>query len=262
MGETLETIRTEIAGKVLTITLNRPKQMNAISKKMISELKETLSAAQEDPEVWAIILTGNEKVFSAGIDIGEIKEFAGPFAAFAASRRFQDLMVQIENLPKPVIAAVNGMALGGGFELMISCDLRVAALDARLGTPEVGLGTIPAGGGTTRLPRMLPFCKAMELLLLGEPVSGSEAAQLGIVNKAVANTDVLATAQALAERITEKSPLAVSRIKEIARSSVEVDMLSTLRIEAQSLAILSTSEDYKEGTNAFFARREPEFKGK
>lgn len=245
----------------LIITLNRPAQMNALDMASLDELSQVLREAQGNAEVRNLIIAGGEKFFCVGADISEVNKINSAFAGYRFSKNFQRCFAQIEELDKIAIAAVRGYALGGGLELMLACDFRIVADDAQLGVPEVNLGALPGGGGTAKLPRLIGSLQAKELLLLGEPISGQVAAQLGMVNKAVPATEVLSEAKALARKLAQRSPLALQVIKSAVRESMNVDLNSALEFEARGLGFLATSEDFKEGTAAFLQKRRPTFKG-
>lgn len=252
----------EQADGVLTITLNRPKQMNAINQALIDELSQVLREASTDSEVVCVVVAGSEKFFCAGADITEVNKTKTAFQGYAFSKKFQRCFAQIEQFNKPVIAAVRGFALGGGFELMLACDFRIAAEDAKLGVPEVNIGALPAGGGTVKLPRLIGSLKAMELLLMGDTINGKKAVELGIVNQAVPAADVLTAANQLAVKLSSKPPLVLQAIKQIVHNSATIDLEAALDLESQGLAMLASTEDFQEGTLAFLEKRKPQWKGR
>lgn len=247
---------------VLTITINRPAQMNALDRASLDELVQALREADRDEAVKVIIITGSEKFFCTGADISGVAKVNSAFAGYEFSKGYQNCFATVEEVGKPVIAAVRGYALGGGLELLLACDLRIVAEDARLGVPEVKLGALPAGGGTARLPRLLGAHRAKELMFFGDPISGREAVQMGIANKAVPAAEVLTEAKAWAQKLAQRAPLAVRVIKHVVQDSLNVDLSSALDIEAQGFALLTTSEDFKEATAAFLQKRPAVFKGK
>jgi enoyl-CoA hydratase/carnithine racemase len=258
---TFETIKYTKNGKVAEITLNRPKQMNAINQLMIDELGKVLQEASRDNEVTCLLVKGNEKFFCAGADISEVNKNKTCFDGYHFSGKFQQCFAMIEQFKKPVIVAIEGIAMGGGFELMLACDFRVVADEAKLGVPEVNIGALPAGGGTVKLPRMIGSLRATELLLLGETITGKQAAALGIVNVSVPQAEVIKVAENIANKLAGKPPLVVQAIKGIVRKSADMDLVGALDLEAKGLAMLVGTEDFIEGTSAFLEKRKPVWKG-
>ncbi len=189
---------------VLTITINRPAQMNAMDLNATAELVQALQEADRDDGVRVIIITGSEKFFCTGADISGAAKVSSAAEGYQFAKNYQNSFAQVEEVGKPVIAAVRGYALGGGMELALACDLRIVAENARLGVPEIKLGALPGGGGTARLPRLIGPHRAMELLFLGDPISGTEAVRLGLANRAVPAAEVLNEAKALAQETTEQ----------------------------------------------------------
>ena len=247
-------------GRIATFTINRPEAFNALNIQALQELHETMVDFRDDPELWVGIVTGaGNKAFCAGADIKEtlpfLKEHKDTWAQPTTIMRWLDLW-------KPLIAAVNGLALGGGLELVLACDIRIASEKARFGTPEVTLGLIPGWGGTQRLPRMLPWCQAAEILLMGRPIDAEEAYRIGLVNKVVPPEQVMPTAKEWAEVICRAAPLAVRAAKEamIRGSSMTLD--DGLRLENSLNSYLASTADFAEGTTAFTEKRKPEFKAK
>ena len=246
-------------GKIAIFTINRPEAYNAIDVSTNQELRDALVDFRDDPELWVGIVTGvGRKAFCTGMDLKEAVPYirAGkglPWTVFPSPMRQMDLY-------KPLIAAINGMALGGGMEIVQICDLRIAAETARFGQPEVKLGLVPGLGGTQRLPRMLPWCKAAEILLMGRPIDAQEAYRIGLVNKIVPPDEVMTVAKEWAEALCEVGPLAVRAIKEAMVRSTGMSLEEGLKLE-NSLSVYSTgTDDFAEGTAAFFARRKPDFK--
>lgn len=259
---TFETIKYTKNGKVAELTLNRPKQMNAINQLMIDELGKALQEASRDNEVTCLLVKGNEKFFCAGADISEVNENKTCFDGYHFSGKFQQCFAMFEQFKKPVIAAIEGIAMGGGFELILACDFRVVADEAKLGVPEVNIGALPAGGGTVKLPRLLGSLRATELLLLGEPITGKMAAALGIVNISVPQAEVVKAAENIANKLAGKPPLVLQAIKGIVHKSADTDLVGGLDLEAKGLAMLVGTEDFKEGTSAFLEKRKPVWKGR
>jgi len=244
------------------VTINRPDKLNALNRKMMEELSECFQDIEKDDEVRAVILTGaGEKAFVGGADINELAVLT-PVEGKEMSVRGQKILDMIEHLGKPVIAAINGYALGGGCELALACTLRVASENARLGQPEVKLGLMPGYGGTQRLPRLVGKGRALEILLSGEPISASEAYRIGLVNQVVAAPDLMATAEKLAQKIMANAPLAVKFALEAVDHGLEMPEAEGQFLEATLFALCCTTADMKEGTRAFLEKRPARFVGK
>lgn len=256
-----ETLETELAEGILMITIDRPSRMNALNQVALDEIHDVVDKAEKSQEVKCVIITGNEKFFSAGADITEVNKIDSSFSGYAFSKKYQECFGRFEKLSKPVVAAVRGYALGGGCEMMMSCDFMIAAEDAKIGLSEVNIGAIPAGGGSVKLPRLINPLKAKEILYSGKAISGKEAAELGLVNKAVPAEQVLPEAYALAKELAQKPPLVLKTLKELVDLATK-DIESLLQHEAKGLGLLAASEDFKEGTGAFLEKRPPVFRGK
>lgn len=247
---------------VAILTINRPAAMNALSNALVEEFDQAFTLAEQDKEIRALIITGaGEKTFMAGADISELAE-RDFILGRQQTRRRQEVFNRIAEMRIPVIAAINGFALGAGFELALACTLRVACEEARLGAPEVNLGIIPGDGATQRLPRLVGFGRAMEMVLTGEFVDAAEAYRIGLVNKVVPRNELLAAAQKLAAKITAKAPLAVQCAKEAVNRSLEVGLYEGLAHESYLHAYTCATEDKKEGVAAFLEKRKPNFQGK
>jgi enoyl-CoA hydratase/carnithine racemase len=252
----------EKCGAIATITVNRPKVLNALSKSTLDEIGAAVQQAGEDPEVRGVILTGNgDKAFVAGADI---KEFAGVTApqAEAFTRAGQAVLNQIESLGKPVIAAVNGLALGGGCELAMACTLRIAATHAAFGQPEVRLGLTPGFGGTQRLPRLVGKGRALQLILSAEPIDANHALQIGLVNEVVEPGELLSRAGQILTTIAGNAPLAVRYAIEAVNRGMEASQSDGLALEGSYFAVCCASVDMQEGVAAFLERRKPVFQGR
>jgi enoyl-CoA hydratase len=260
------TILFEVRKQIAFVTFNRPESMNAINRQMARELVQACAQIEDDSAIRIAIFSGaGERAFSAGMDL---KERAGTEFS-PIERRNQKLSQTIHTqsraiaaMTKPTIAAIRGYCVGGGLEMALACDMRVAAEDAKLGLAEVRRGLIPGAGGTQRLPRVVGVAKALEICLTGDNVSGSEALRLGLANVAVPAADVLKAAEDLASRILKGAPMSVAFIKEAIKKGVELSLEEGLRLEADLSAMLATTEDSKEGPRAFAEKRAPVWKGK
>ena len=244
------------------LTLNRPEVLNARNRRMREELIDAVTAIRADPEVRVVILTGaGERSFSAGRDLKEAaQEKVGVVAARQAKMEISDTEM-IARLNKPVIAAINGFALGGGCELALACDIRVAVEGAKVGLPEVSRGMIPGSGGTQRLSRVVGLGKALELILTGSVIDAEEACRIGLVNKVVPRDGLMAAAEEYAQAIATKAPVAVVLAKEAVREGYEMSLDDGLRLETDLSALLRTTEDIKEGARAFVEKRPPQWRG-
>lgn len=258
-----ETVLYEPIGRVVKITMNRPEKMNAINGMLAKELAAAFEAFEKDPELWVAVLTGaGERSFSAG---GDLKAMASGEMDMSGSGGGGMLGLFQNFITKPVIAAVNGFALGGGTELAMSCDLIVASEKANLGLPEVKRGIIAGGGGVLRLQRHMPLKVAMYYIMTGEPMTAEEACRWGLVNKVVPHDQVVSAAIAMAEKICESAPLSVRISKEIAYRSLDVSLTfppTAWEINSQFMGKLMQSEDAKEGPRAFAEKRMPVWKGR
>ncbi|NLC11668.1 MAG: crotonase [Firmicutes bacterium] len=244
------------------ITINRPKVMNALSNALVEEFDKAFDMIENDSEIRALIITGaGDKAFMAGADIKELEQ-RDFILGREQTRRRQQVFNRLMEMNIPSIAAVNGFALGGGLELAIACTLRVAAEGARFGSPEVNLGIIPGDGATQRLPRMIGFGRAMEMILTGSMIDAQEAYRIGLVNKVVPAEELMDAAKKLAGKIVQKSPLAIQYAKEAVNRSLEVGLYEGLAHESYLHALACATEDKKEGVAAFLEKRKPNFQGK
>ena len=243
------------------ITINRPTKLNALNDETINELFDILGKIKPDENIWCVIITGSGKAFVAGADVGELAELTS-HTAEEKMLKGQDLFNRIEYLGKPVIAAINGFALGGGCEMAIACTIRIASEDAKIGQPEVNLGIMPGYGGTQRLARLIGRGKAMEILLTGEAISAQEAYRIGLVNAIYPKDQIVNAAMELAKKITSKSPLSTKAIIEVVNNGLETPFGEALKLEAKLFRILITTEDAQEGLRAFLEKRPPKFRGK
>ena len=261
---TLETLLLSITDGVATLTLNRPDAMNAINQRLKDELAHTLERVESDDEIRVLVITGaGEKAFCAGADL---KERAGsdpsPAEFYFRHKATQQLFSRLEALSKPVIAAINGVAFGGGAEIALCADIRLMADTASIGLTEVNLGVIPAGGGTQRLPRLVGASRAKELVFTGTRLKAEPALALGLVNRVVAAAALADAARELAALIASKPPLAVRFAKEAINQGLQTDTSTALAFELYAAAILFDTEDRKEGMRAFVEKRAPVFKGR
>ncbi|HUR83113.1 MAG TPA: enoyl-CoA hydratase-related protein [Thermoanaerobaculia bacterium] len=257
----MDNVRTENKDGVLIITVDRPKVLNALNAQTIEELRVAFRDAREDDSVKCIVLTGGgEKAFVAGADIGELAKMT-PITGKETAERGQRVFRNIERFPKPVIAAINGFALGGGCELALACHIRIASEKAQLGLPEVTLGIIPGYGGTQRMARLLGKGKALELILIGDRIKADEAERIGLVNKVVPAEELMDAAETMARTIATRGPLAVRAAIEAVMSGSEMPFDEGQTLEATLFGLLASTEDMKEGMGAFLEKRAANFKG-
>jgi enoyl-CoA hydratase len=252
------TVLLDRRGGTVVLTLNRPEKLNALSAQVFVSLRETLDQLAEDESISALILTGAGAAFCAGTDIAELDQW-NPDKGAALSRRGQELCNQVESFPAPVIAAVNGIAAGGGCELMLGCHLRIASVEARFSLPEIKLGLMPPYGGTQRLERDIGVARAREMMLTGKWISATEAEAIGLVNRVVASADVLNEALSLASHIEKLSASAIRACLKAVTVGVELPFEEGLLLERELFAELFAGDDAREGTRAFLEKREPVF---
>jgi enoyl-CoA hydratase len=257
-----ENVLVEQDGAVLVVTINRPKVLNALDARTLAELDDVFGDAARRDEIRVVMLTGaGEKSFVAGADINELS-VQTPVGGREHARRGQALFNRIEHLGKPVIAVVNGFALGGGCELAMACTLRLASSSARFGQPEINLGLLPGYAGSQRLPRLVGRGRALELLLTGMQISAEEALRIGLVNRVVPAAELVTEARTLAQAIAAKAPIAVRYILEAVAGGLEMSLADAQDYEATLFGLVSTTDDMREGTKAFLEKRKPEFKGR
>jgi enoyl-CoA hydratase len=256
-----ECITFEVKNEIGYITVNRPKVMNALNRKTIDELNIAFLAAKENGAVRGVILTGaGEKAFIAGADIAELSAIGGDEAG-EFTEKGQKLLSYIETLGKPVIAAINGFALGGGCETAMACTIRIAAENAKFGQPEVKLGIIPGYGGTQRLPRLIGKGRALQLILTGDLIDAHEGHRIGLVNEVVPMSDLISRCEAILRQICANAPIAISYSIDAVNKGVDTDLTSGLKLEAEYFALAASTEDKREGTSAFIQKRVPQFQG-
>jgi len=257
-----ETVLYEVAEHVATVTLNRPDVRNAMNTAMREELLRCFAALATDDDVRVVVVTGaGERAFSAGADIREFVEPQAP-VQLREQRRRLDFRQVMDRCPQPIIAAIRGVALGGGLELALACDIRIAADDALLGLTEISLAIIPGGGGTQRLPRLIGRGKALEMILTGARIGAAEALRLGLVERVVPVGDILTAAFALARELASKSPIALRYAKEAVVKGLQLPLADGIRLENDLATLLRTTEDRVEGARAFLEKRKPNWKGR
>ena len=257
-----QTLKLEFYNKTAIVIINRPDKLNALNSNVMAELNDCFVELEKNKEVYVIILTGSgEKAFVAGADISELNNL-NMITAKEYADKGQAVLNFIENMNKPVIAAVNGFALGGGCELALSCHIRLASENAKFGQPEVNLGLIPGYGGTQRLTRLINSGRAMELILTGDIIDADEALRIGLVNKVYPLIDLLNKAKELADKIASKSQYAVKQALKAVTICKEVSGTEGLKFEASLFSLCCGTDDFKEGTSAFLEKRKPAFKNK
>lgn len=255
------TIILEKKGGIGYLTLNRPEVFNAISQELIDEMRDALARVDADEEIRVLIITGAGKGFQAGADIRELSVMR-PMDILRWNEGIVRNNAAVEDLRQPVIAAINGVAMGGGLELAISCQFRIIEEGVKLGLPEVKLGIIPGTGGTQRLPRLIGKTKAYELLLLGEPIDAQEAYRIGLVNRVVPKGQAVAAAEELAGRIMANAPIAVELCKDAVEIGMDLPLEQAVQYSQKNCITCFSTEDMKEGTTAFLEKRKANFKGK
>ena len=256
------TLLVNIKDRIAVVTINRPDKLNALNAQCKSELKDLFINLKTNPEVDVVILTGaGEKAFVAGTDIGELTTLDAKTGKEFSAGGIEILGI-IQHLGKPVIAAVNGYALGGGCELAMACHIRIASENAKFGQPEVNLGTFPGYGGTQRLPRLVGYGRAVEMILASNQIDANEAYRTGLVNKVVQQSELLSTAETLARTIISKGQPAVRLALKAINATLEKSLSDGLKYEAELWGECCDTEDFKEGTKAFIEKRKPAFKGK
>jgi enoyl-CoA hydratase len=256
-----ELVLVETSDRIRTLTINRPDKLNALNSDVMAALERALDDARGDPAAGVVIITGSgEKSFIAGADIGELSKLT-PVEGRAHARRGQAVLAKIESLGKPVIAAVNGYALGGGCELALACTIRIASENARFGQPEVKLGILPGYGGSQRLPRIVGKGRAMQLCLTAEQIDAAEAYRIGLVNRVVPAGQALAAAREMAAAILANGPIACTFVLDAIHRGLEMPLEEGLFLEATLFGLCAATSDMKEGMTAFLEKRKPSFSG-
>jgi enoyl-CoA hydratase len=256
-----ETLTLDVADRIATITVNRPDKLNALNGTVIAELGQAIDEARGREDVAGVILTGAGRAFVAGADISEIATNS-PVQAKRLARRGQEVFGRFETSPKPVIAAVNGFALGGGCELAMACHLRLASEHAKFGQPEVKLGLVPGYGGTQRLPRLVGKGRALQLLLTGDMIDAQEAYRIGLVNAVVPSAELLDRARAMLGQMLANAPVALALCIEAVNAGYDLSLDDALLHESTAFGLSAATEDMHEGTRAFLEKRAPRFAGK
>lgn len=262
MSKAYETLKVDREQNTLWLTLNRPHRLNSFNDVLLEELADALDTAEKDTSVRCVVITGDgDRAFSAGADVTMFPK-ATPVKAEEFSRAGQKVFGKIEEMSKPVIAAINGFALGGGLELALACDFRIAAEHAELGSPEIALGLIPGWGGTQRIVRLVGLPRAKEIVMLGNRLKADEALKLGLVNRVVHFEKLREEAQMIAQKLSDGPPVAMKYAKNALNYGTQVPLETGLRLESGLMGLTFSTDDLKEGLEAFMAKRKAEFKGK
>lgn len=257
-----ETLLYDTRDQIAYVTLNRPERLNAINPRMRIELNEIVGTVLRDPDIRGLVLTGMGRAFSAGADLKEGRSQEQSIVESLQDREETDVRWRLWQLYKPTIAAINGFALGGGLELALCCDFRIAARSAEFGMPEINLGSIPGGGSTQRLPRIIGSSKSMHLIMTGRRIRADEALSIGLVDQMVGDDALLQVTEGFAKELAAKPPVALRYAKEAIRKAWELPLKDGLRLEAHFNALLRTTEDRQEGARAFREKRTPRFVGR
>jgi len=261
MGDMFETLKYEVKDGIAYVTINRPKSLNALSKEVLDELQAAFTMVNNDPEVKVAILTGEGRAFVAGADISQMVELTG-IAGQEMMKQGAKVMNYIENIDKPVIAAVNGFALGGGCELAMACDIRIASENAKFGQPEVNLGIIPGFGGTQRLPRLVGKGMGKYMIMTAEMVDAQESLRIGLVEKVVPADELIPACEKVAQTIMGKAPIAIKAAKIAVNNGIMLDVLTGVALEGEACGAPFCSDDRTEGMRAFLEKRPAKFENK
>lgn len=252
----------ETRDHVAVITLNRPKCLNAITSSMLSEIVSVLTRIESDEGIRTVVLTGGKTFFSAGVDIKEIATIETSEDARFLSEHLRRCYHRLASVQIPVIAATSGVTFGGGLELALACDFIIASDTARFALPEIKLGLMPAAGGTQRLPRRIGLARACELMFTGRPISAQRALEIGLVNKVIADEDLIPEVTQMATDIASQPRLALKMIKDAVQTGIEIDLKSAVKYEGHCFELLFSTQDQKEGVAAFVEKRKPKFIGR
>jgi len=252
------TLKLEVTNNIVVLTTNRPQAMNALSSELFKDINDALTEIESMEGIYALIVTGEGKAFVAGADISEMSDM-NSIRGSQYSKFGQDTFNRLSNFKLPVIAAVNGFALGGGCEFALACDIRIASTYARFGQPEVNLGLIPGFCGTQRLPRLIGLSNALYLLMTADMIDASEALRIGLVQKVVAPEELMSEAMALATKIASKGPIAVRKVKEVTMKGMLTDYYSACELESEEFGNLFDNQESHEGMNAFLEKRKPDW---
>lgn len=258
----LNTLLFETVEDIAYIKLNRPNKLNAINREMLTELNEVIGIVEKNSDIHVVIISGNGPVFAAGADIDEINSYTSTADLLETTDLGHAVLLRLEQLSKPTIAVVHGIAFGGGCEVSLACDFRIAADNAKFAIPEIKLGLIPGWGGASRLQKLIPFPKFKEMLLTGEPLSAIEATSLGLVNKIASPDQLMEAALTFASNLSNKSPYTVSAAKRLANIQLNSNLQAAIELEKQTIAVLYGTEDRIEGTKAFTEKRQPVWSGR
>ncbi|OFZ89361.1 MAG: hypothetical protein A3F74_04220 [Betaproteobacteria bacterium RIFCSPLOWO2_12_FULL_62_58] len=259
---TYSTLRTECSGAACIITLNRPEKRNAVSIRMMDEIISAAKQAEGDPSVRAVILTGTDSFFSAGADLNEVLQVKTPVEGLAYFERWHRLNSTLEDLGKPVIAAIEGFCMTGGLELALACDLRVAGEGSKFAITSSKIGTVAGAGGTQRLPRLVGSANALDMLFSADPIDASEAYRIGLINRLVPKGQALAECKRMVRVYEQRAPLSLKLIKRAVHTGVKMDLASALELETSIVTLIYGTEDKQEGVSAFLEKRDPKFQGR
>lgn len=258
----LSAVEYKVESNVAYFRLNRPEQLNAISGQLIRELDEAIKSAEDDPEVRVVVVTGTGRAFCAGADLSEVTAVKKSAEFYGWVRRVQRVLLNLEELPKPTIAAINGLALGGGLEISLACDLRIASETSQLGVPEIKVGLLPAAGGMSRLPALIGRGRALQMIYTGRPVTAGEALTWGLVNEVVPAEKLLNRAAELAAELAALPSLALRAGKATVHNTRGLGFHEGAKVEANAISLLFETEDTREGLSAFIGKRQPQFTGR
>jgi enoyl-CoA hydratase/carnithine racemase len=258
----LNTMDLKLENNVAWLTFTEEKKLNAISSSFIADLSAVIEEVTAQTNIRILVLTGQGKAFCAGADISEIVNLETVFQALQFNQKINDVFNRLETLPIPTLAIINGLTLGGGLELSLACDLRIASTEAKLGLPEVNIGVMPGAGGTQRLSRIIGTSRAKEMFFFGEPISAQQAENYGLVNKVVPASELEAESKRIIDKLLAKPALSLNMMKDAVYHGTEINLLSGIAYEGRLFSMLFASEDKNEGLQAFLEKRKPVFKGK